>query len=485
MLSVQQLEKSVTQKIVAKQFEQALFAVQGFVERVIYNPNSIGKIIASEELDSLCQKIGAGIFAQQQSPIINISSDKELVVYVATRLYNSGGHTAVIEDLIKCQPEKKHVFLITDIFQNSTKEEIAKRFAAYPITFEIAPVNSLHKKVLWLRQRLQALSPGKVFLFNHHQDSVAIAAMQPQQQKFSLYFFHHADHQLCLGVHLPHAIHIDAQALGYHQCRHTVGVKNNIYWPLVVPDLGKRPTEVNFMENKLVTCTSGSPIKFETPYLYSYADLLPNILQATKGKHIHIGKLSIPTLKKIQRNLQQNGINPDNFVHIPWVKSVWQTVIDSRVDLYFNSFPISGGRAIIEIMGSGTPIVMHENYRSEYLGQVYLAYPEVFYWRNPQQLLNFLPTITPSWLKHHAMLARRHYEKFYAPHLLAQAMNCKEGLFPPSVPKYEADVLQAFLEDYQNLDLKYLLKNKMMNLLWSNRRFVNLIRAMRKKLLQI
>jgi hypothetical protein len=298
---------------------------------------------------------------------------------------------------------------------------------------------------------LQDKRPHQVFLFNHHQDAVIISGIQPKLVQ-ELLFYHHADHQLCLGVHLPYAKHIDPHAQGFYNCRNHLGVKDNIYLPLVADDLGGRSLDAPFYSDGwLRTCSSGSPNKFECNYAYSYSEEIPRILEITRGIHIHIGALSDRTLAKIRQGLGEKGIEPQCFIHIPWVRSLWKAILEQRVDVYLESFPLGGGRAAIEVMGSGTPIIAHKNYRSHLLSSFNLVYPEAFCWQKPDDLYRYLRSLTPEILLNQAAYARRYYEQHHIPEVLNRSLkniNTKEYNFDPlPLKSYFSNELQKFLDN--------------------------------------
>jgi GT2 family glycosyltransferase/glycosyltransferase involved in cell wall biosynthesis len=442
--SLSDLERAVLNKIAANDLDSALQLIKEFVELIISNEFCTGVLFGSAVLDKLCLDIGAKtslgkIKAQQQL-------DEKLVIYVATKLYLSGGHTAVIEDFIKLQPAKNHVILITNIWEETERKKIEKRFLGVA-RIEWGAAGSLSNKLAWLQERLHVLAPQKVFLFNHHQDSVAIAAAQLRLSS-QIYFFHHADHQLCLGVCLDHVIHIDAHSAGFFICRDKLGRSNNVYWPLAAIDHGVRLKNIPFMEGgKLKTCSSGSSHKFELPYPFCYAEVVPRILKVTGGVHVHIGSLSLSTIEEIHQGLAKYGITQDKFVLIPWVRSLWQALIEQQIDLYISSFPHGGGKASIEVMGSGTPLVVHENYRSEVLGGSCLVYPEAYCWRKPDELINFLVTITPDFLMQQSACARKHYELYHHPDILsANLANKKTNVLPAKGKLFVEDTLQICLD---------------------------------------
>ncbi|ODG99008.1 hypothetical protein A4S05_06640 [Nostoc sp. KVJ20] len=452
------IESKVAEYIKSGDLESPLRFLINFVEKIIRDERATAKVFGSATLDKLCQQIGAKAL-EYQKRLLTIDShsnnNNENIIYIATELYKTGGHTAVLEDLIKAQPHKKHIILITDIFNTVNRKIILNRFSSLNVQIEWAPQSSLLEKLLWLQDQLAEKQLSQVFLFNHWQDAVAIAAVQPNLAQ-QLIFYHHCDHQLCLGLYLSHAKHIDPHAFGFYNCRHNLGVANTIYIPLVVEDSGTRSTELPFIANaKLRTCSSGSGNKFEQNYQYSYIEEVAKILDVTQGTHIHIGELSHYSLEQIRRGLEERGIAQESFIYIPWVKSLWQAIHEQKIDVYINSFPLGGGRASIEIMGSGTPFIGHKNYNSRVLSGIDIVYPEAFFWQKPDELYSYLQALTPEILKEQAAYSRRHYELYHTPKVLQQCLeNCneEEGLFPPPLRNYVTDELQSFIDNV-NSDL--------------------------------
>lgn len=391
--------------------------VRDHVQRIITEPLCTSHVLGSELLDRACIAIGTRAFESLQlvrsNTVVLPDGGEGSFVYLVTKVQKSGGHTKVIQEFIRSRPAASHVVLSTELDGPSDLPyflEFASSFG--DVRFEKVIGKSNLEKLQRLQVRLMQLRPQKVYLFNHHQDSVLASAVVPNMG-LDAYFCHHADHHLCLGVFHQHLKHIDLHPMGYNHCRMHLQV-DNLYVPLAVPDLGGPVVrDPNDRQSGWVTCTAGRSNKLEVPYFVQYADMVWQILQVTGGQHVHIGMLSKAALQKIRSSLRQHGLSQESFVYVPWVPSVWKALQVHQVDLYIASFPYGGGLTLLEAMGAGVPVVLHQHLFSEILSGIDLAYEDAFAWRYPQQLLEHLRHLTRERLQHEQICARREFEKFY------------------------------------------------------------------------
>lgn len=430
--------------------DSALTRIQAFVQAVILDRRAVAKVFADRTLDTWCQRIGAAVAEQLPARTPSAETERVDCVILATEVYRAGGHTAVMEDiLLTGRFGPNTVVLLTDALHTADPSIIGERFGA-SVRGEVAPAGSLADKLRWTMGRLLTLRPRRLMLFNHNHDPVAIAAAQPSLAEQTL-FYHHADHQLCLGVTLAHTLHIDPHPMGFHHCRETIGVRGNVYWPLVVEDQSGFLVQIDSaISDGLRTCSSGSQNKFEHDYKYQYADVLPRALAITGGTHFHIGPLSDETVTRIHAHLDALQVAPERFVHIPWVRSVWKALREHRIDLYIASFPLGGGRVAIEAMGAGVPVIAHDCYVSSFLGGKDMLYRDAFVWREPEQLFVRLAALRNEQLIAEGNAAREHYERHHTRAALIASIDAGPSAPRPSPMRpHREDPLQEFLDDVQ------------------------------------
>lgn len=452
--SIALLESEVCTLVDCGRFGEAIDAIRQFVECVIFNQRSVGKVFASVDLDRLCQYIG-GMAADVSGKYENIK--KSGTVILVTELVKAGGHVELIKEIIRLKLFEAPVsILLTDCFARADNEIAAEFLATYGVTVAAAVGATSHERFFWLLNRLRSLEPITLVLLTHNQDSLGIATAYSKIAEKVVYI-HHGDHHLSLGAASQDFLHVDPHNIGYFHCKDELGIKNNRYWPLTV-NIGLLESRATpFLdEGYLVTCSSGRPEKFDANYyLYDYFKLIPKLLATTKGRHIHIGSLTSNMEEKLHHELMTAGVDLSRFIHIPWVTSVARTLVEYKIDLYVSSFPLGGGKATLEAMAAGVPLLMHQSYRSRFHGGVDLAYPDAWIWRTEAELIDIVSNLTEDDLTRHSVLARSHYEKFHDDQSLIDAVNfskCQNIAEIPPLRKCTGNALQVFLDETNEID---------------------------------
>jgi len=422
----------------------ALNTISNFVNRIILNPFYVDRILSSQKLDELCLRIGTENLTRLNRALSTpILFEREMpkIIYILSRLGRSGGHSRVVYDFISAQPNKDHLVLITGIGGQSDLKYLANKFECHKnVILMHAPRKNLQSRLSWLQNILINTKSEHVYLFNNHEDSVAASALVPDLGiKGS--FYHHGDHHLCLGVHFKDLTHIDPHPMGYHRCRQELNI-NNTYLPFSIDDKGVYDAGLTDA-TMLISATAARYNKIEIPYYTSYLEVIPQVLRITGGKHLHIGKLTPWALYSIRRKIKKLGIPLNRFIYIDHVSSVWKALQEHGVNVYIASFPYGAGLTLIEAMGAGIPVILHEHKYSRTLSSIELAYPNAFSWNDPEKLYSYLETLTIATLKSEGNIARDWYERNYQPENLINYVNktkSEKFVVPPLSNKFKPNI---------------------------------------------
>lgn len=432
----------------------ALAAIERVVDDVFCEPLNTAEIFADVGLDAACQAIGAASLARLgQAPAATPGGPP---VFIASMLQRSGGHTALLADIAR-HTGRGATVLLTGVAGPTRLDELAHLFRGIePLRFEQAPRGDRAGKLAWLQGRMRALAPATVWLVNHHADSVAVAAVQPDQG-YLLKYLHHGDHHLCLGVMLPFGEHHDPHAMGFHNCRKVLRRPDNRYLPMAVPPPQPAPdtTLVAERTGPLVSCTAAGSNKLEHAYWPAYADVVAELLAATGGTHVHIGLLSRAYRWRMQRALDRHGVDRTRLRYIPFVPSVSRAVREMGVDLYLSSFPYAGARTLVEVMSAGIPTATHDHNSSRFLSAMDMLPPGSCVWSQPQELVAFVQAASRSDLQARGRQALAHYERFHTPVVMQAALagNDQAGELPPSPYVHRPDLLAQALRRVRQVSI--------------------------------
>jgi tetratricopeptide (TPR) repeat protein len=403
--------------------------------------------MGSAPLDRQIVELGAWAFAR--SGLRTPPERTKRVVYVATQLYTTGGHTRLLGNFASADPSREAVVLLTDLA--SERNRAAVEAMVPNARVEWCPRGTPSARIHWLMARLAELAPERVFLFQHHFDAIAVAACQPELAP-DLYFMHHADYAFCYGVYMPHAVHIDGSVQDFNSCRGRLGNEHNLLLPYPSPDRGLNPAPLRSGPRALTTCTCTSASKLTRPgYALSYLDAFPGIFAHGVARHIHIGELPEELLKAILQRLDAHGISRDRFVYRGNVPSFWKALIDECVDVCIGSFPLGGGLTSTESMGSGTPYIAHANYLQAVLTDMDQLYPGAFAWRELSELYAALDHYASEGTEAHARAARTHFMAMHHEALLAEAFSgprVRSVCAAPQRRQHHRDDLQVVLDSF-------------------------------------
>lgn len=428
---------------------EALQTIADVVREVSYEPSTFGRIFSSRALDEATLRLGRVEDAARQG-------DEEQVVFIVTALFDTGGHSRLLVDLRRADPATKATILVSNMdhdYPRSRYEHALREAGGGEIlALEVSPDVTPSERLAWMQDALRRLRPTRTYLLQHHYDTISIAAAQPELSG-TIAYVHHCDHSLALGVHLPNAMHVDVSPNTYFRCKDHEGVEVPQYWPTTVDDPIDN-VDVSSSFTQITTCSCGSLSKFQNEiinYRYDYFSVIPDILAATRGSHLHIGPLPDEKVSGVRAVMLQRGIEAKRFIHLQHTENLSKELIDRKVSLYLVSFPIGGGRASIEAMAAGIPIVAHVNYRSQYLSSESIVYPEAFIWEKIEDLIDIASRFDPFLAAEHSRKSRSYYLSKYSSRELSRAMSLSlSGKISEEPRKIDrrSDDLQVHFDDW-------------------------------------
>ena len=240
----------------------------------------------------------------------------------------------------------------------------------------------------------------------HPNDPLAIALMQPGIARRKL-IIHHSDYSFALGRSLRETVHV---ALGRHfqDFARREWALETVLLPPTCREPAVSKAASCMRDRPFVTVTSGSGGKFDLSGALSYLDILKERFAAREGIHVHIGYLSGDQMLRIGQLIDDMGCR-ERFVYVEHVPHLASTLCELAPSVYIDSYPIGGGRAIVEAMAAGLPICASSH--DPNLDGSSFCYPEHLSWSHPTQVGTILARLDPLTLERHAILSRAYFKQ--------------------------------------------------------------------------
>lgn len=307
-----------------------------------------GRGLFIPELDELARKASLTI-APTPNPPVNSGT----VLHVTTGVYSTGGHTRVIQDIVANLPEYRHELTVTGMTADHPDLLLLKPwFDHFNLNIHILSSSSLTARSRELSHLLAALRPEIITLFGNNND-VVLNVTVTHRSASRVLFFHHVDHYPCLGASRSEFTHVDLTP-GCHDICLNQPILNASMVGLTVRDAGTvRPTE-----NRSITgATCGSPHKYDGSIGFSYGQLLAALFSVGVGKMFHVGDMSEEQKNETRAEVTANGQDAERIIFLPNVPSLTEKLLEISPDFYLVSHPVGGGKATLEAMSVGLPIL--------------------------------------------------------------------------------------------------------------------------------
>ena len=344
------------QDCAAAQTTEAVEAVLQKIYKVtprLRDPANFGRKLFTPGLDALIPLLAARL----QLTDVTQTKSNDRVCIVATRFYDTGGHTRVAQDIMAgLGPDRRATMIFTDL-----RGEIRYRvlFASRRLRSHlgehaclILSAGSLTERIVELYMMLRAARPTRIMLMCHPFDPVAVIACWPFRDVVE--FIHHVDHIPGFGASAPWSAHVDVTYACHLACR-SYGLPA-VYAGMTSPKTdapARAPTP-----GRLRFATCGDQHKFRGPGERAWTDYAAAILATPGAELFHIGPASDDFQQEVHGALSAAGIDPARYVFAGIKPSLPAALAELEIDIYFSSYPAGGGKAILEAMVAGVPVII-------------------------------------------------------------------------------------------------------------------------------
>lgn len=335
------------------ELEQVLAHARSISHELSIHPGLNGVGLFIPQLDELMLRASKGLVQLPSGP-----AHKDSMVHVATEVYETGGHTRVIEDIVRAFPQCRHTLILTDVADNYLGNRLhlgflKERYEALGLEVVYLKKSSLTARAQECATLLREFAPQAIFLFAHHFDTVANAAISGQSAPRVLYV-HHCDHNPGLGATRSDYIHLDVSPPAHELCK-SIPALSPIFLGLSIADSGRVAAAAD--RAGLVGVTCATAYKYTGRCEFSYAEFLAAMFAEGVEKLFHIGEVPQAQQDQIRAEIRALRQDERRIEFVGNVPSLAQSLKQIAPDFFLCSYPVGGGKAMIEAMSVGLPTI--------------------------------------------------------------------------------------------------------------------------------
>lgn len=420
---LEDIEEKVQHLLESENPDQAMIAMANAISSHYHQPGIINHALYYPVFDVYVEQLADRLKQARQSALSDASKpseegsetsgDRAGTLIVATELYQVGGHSRLLELLVKSVQYPKVV--LTDLFgtyQNKPSEAdwIRQRLGKVPLV--ILNEGNLWQKAMKLADIVDADQPEHIWYVQHQQDVVALVGTLPDMNSRKI-LLHHADHNPSLGCTLEQVVMVDVTEQAQQTSINSLG-RHSHRLPLYVADRGPRAPSATLPLEKMSVVSAGRQGKFLFSGPLAWPLVVAAALRTVGGNFFHIGELNDANINAVRQHLKQQGINPARFRSLGQVASVWETLKTLDAQVYIGSAPFSGGTSAVEAQGCGYPVLPYTGFEEGSLLSDFSSYADVgLGWHDVEELAEQLKKVAEE-LPERREEARAFYEQHFS-----------------------------------------------------------------------
>lgn len=286
---------------------------------------------------------------------------KNTVLHVMSRSYKVGGHTRVVERWIELSDPHQRQSLV---FTQEDQQEIPDRLRK--------AVSDKQGELVILSDRLSDIEKGLqlreiasqfefIVLHVHPDDVIPLLAFGNKEFTRPIIFFNHADHRFWLGVSISDIV-ADLRSFGQSITLNKRGAKNSIILGIPIDAIESKSTKsktdirkkLALPINKKIILSIGGAHKYKPLGNYNFINVAKEILE----EHQEAIFILIGPDFKVFPDWEVASETYDNRIkalgYMPH-KAIFDYII--ACDLVLDSFPMSGGTALIDAISCQKPVL--------------------------------------------------------------------------------------------------------------------------------
>lgn len=326
------------------------------------------------ELDESLKKVSDEVFKgsdiQGAAPFTPKS-----ILHIASALYDRGGHTGVIIDYVQSMPDYSHEIVVDDVPEVFAFQAASTRVFAHE---RIEVLRGLGCKVTILTgtlldrlRQIHAIGARYEFLLLHHHpwDPLPVIAAHAFPRKVILEL--HADNSLTLGLSSGWDV---ACYRGLAVTFLQASLPGNPFYLIPLTSFQEGVVLPTVQDGPpWVTATAGSNVSKVIPFESSdYWEFIGELVSRFDVTHYHIGPVN-PTLVEMKRTYTEKYPKLKERMIFDIPRSDLAETSIRFAHLYIDSFPIGGGKTVVDALALGIPAVVIPNGFNDFLTNIEYA----------------------------------------------------------------------------------------------------------------
>lgn len=295
---------------------------------------------------------------------VKCRSDKHKIAFLATALYDMGGHTKCIRDLAMslsdCYEEALFLTRMTETMKKAPETVCVLKQYLTIINADISSW-SFRKKVTAFANNIIRYGMKTLLVYIHPDDvfGTAVLSLIKRMTSVKIIYFNHASHFPCLGMSfadiilegMPSTKKITEEKRHFNNCcvvgLQSLNKNDTVYFADEKKQSEKAKLGVN--SGELVTMSGGSSYKFFDENGSEYFEMIKRLLQKEPLlKHIVISEFNSEQKAVIDRIFALNAEAKKRLIFVPYRPDF--DILFQCADVFIDSFPVSSALTQIDLM---------------------------------------------------------------------------------------------------------------------------------------